>query len=417
MSTVHVIGAGVSGLSAAVNLAARGRRVQLYEAAPHAGGRCRSFFDAELERTIDNGGHLVLGANPSVFAYLDTIGGRAALQEIAPATFPFLELHSGETWRIRPNAGPVPWWILAPSRRVPGAPLAEYLGLRRALAAGPDAVVGDFFAPTSALFIRLIEPLTTAVMNAAPGDAAAQPMMRVLRETILRGEAACRPFIARHGLSAAFVDPALRYLDGRGAQIRFGTRLHAIRFEANRAVGLDFTSHSVPVEAGSSVIVAVPPTVAAALLPDLPHPPGASAIVNAHFRLDTRARLPGGLPLLGLIGGTAQWLIARDDVVSVTVSAAGALAEQPAEELLAALWRDTARALGSPGRAMPPGRLIKERRATFAQTPAAERLRPPARTRWSNLHLAGDWTATGLPATIEGSIRSGVTASALAMPS
>ena len=93
--------------------------------------------------------------------------------------------------------------------------------------------------------------------------------------------------------------------------------------------------------------------------------------------------------------------------MSLTVSAADALAEEPGEAIAARLWADTARALDLPAAPQPPGRIVKERRATFAQTPAAAARRPGARTAWPNLLLAGDWTATGLPATIEGAIRSG----------
>jgi hypothetical protein len=116
---------------------------------------------------------------------------------------------------------------------------------------------------------------------------------------------------------------------------------------------------------------------------------------------------------MALIGGRAQWLILRGDVVSVTVSAADAMINDDPEALLDALWHDTAKALHLDG-PRPSARLIKERRATFRQTPAAERLRPAARTMWHNLFLAGDWTATGLPATIESAVRSGFLAAAAA---
>jgi uncharacterized protein with NAD-binding domain and iron-sulfur cluster len=96
------------------------------------------------------------------------------------------------------------------------------------------------------------------------------------------------------------------------------------------------------------------------------------------------------------------------------VSVADALADQPAETIAARLWRDTARALDLPPEPQAPGRIVKERRATFAQTPAAAAHRPGTRTAWPNLLLAGDWTATGLPATIEGAIRSGHRAAGLA---
>ena len=118
--------------------------------------------------------------------------------------------------------------------------------------------------------------------------------------------------------------------------------------------------------------------------------------------------------LLGLVGGTAEWLFLRDELVSLTVSAADDLADEPSATIAARLWADTARALDLPAAPQPPGRIVKERRATFAQTPAAVARRPGATTAWPNLFLAGDWTATGLPATIEGAVRSGQRAADLA---
>jgi uncharacterized protein with NAD-binding domain and iron-sulfur cluster len=116
---------------------------------------------------------------------------------------------------------------------------------------------------------------------------------------------------------------------------------------------------------------------------------------------------------VGLVGGTAEWVFAFPDRLSVTVSAADRLVEMDTQELAALLWRDVAavhRLDGPP----PPCRIVKEKRATFAATPAQDARRPACPTRWTNLFLAGDWTATGLPATIEGALRSGETAAALA---
>ena len=119
MTTTHVVGAGLAGLAAAVSLAQAGTRVCLYEAAPRAGGRCRSYFEPQLDCTIDNGSHVILGANDATLAYVDAIGSRDALLEVAPATIPFLDLATGDAWALRPNAGPLPWWILRdePPRR------------------------------------------------------------------------------------------------------------------------------------------------------------------------------------------------------------------------------------------------------------------------------------------------------------
>lgn len=410
MKRVHVIGAGLAGLSAALAAVRGGAAVTLHEAAPQAGGRCRSYFDDRLGCIIDNGGHVIMGANRAAFAFLDEVGGRAHMVEVAPAAFPFLDLATGERWTVRPNAGRIPWWVFARARRVPGARIADFLHALGILRAGPEDTVAQFLAPGSELYRRLWDPLATSVMNADPREAAAQPMAEMVRQTFFAGEAACRPWVARAGLSRAFVDPALDLLRTRGAVLRTEHRLHRIAFAAGRADALHFADGSIPIDADDAVVLAVPHAVAPSLVPDLVAPDDARAIVNAHFRLGRPAQLPDGLPLLGLVGGTAQWLIVHDDIVSVTVSAGDALAERPNDQVIALLWRDVARAMSLEPDRPAPSRLIKEKRATFAQTPVQVARRPPPRTAWRNLALAGDWTATGLPATIEGAIRSGAAA-------
>jgi squalene-associated FAD-dependent desaturase len=330
------------------------------------------------------------------------------MSEIAPAAFPFHDLSTGETWTLRPNAGPFPWWIASAARRVPGSRARDYvtaLSLRRA---GSEATVADCLFP-SPLTRRLWEPFAVAVMNAPITQAAAQPLGRALLGTFGLGERGCRAWIAKAGLSAAFVDPTLKRLTERGAEFRSGWRLARLEIVNGLTAALVFDEEHVTLTDNDRVVLAVPPSIAADLLPGLTVPDGSSAIVNAHYRLDRPAILLGGKPLLGLIGGNGQWLIARDDIVSVTVSGADALVDRPANDLLDLLWSDVGRALGI-DTPRPAARLIKERRATFAQTPANQRRRPSSWTRFPNLFLAGDWTDTGLPATIEGAVRSGLTA-------
>jgi squalene-associated FAD-dependent desaturase len=411
MARVHIIGAGIAGLACAVRLMRQGHRVHLHEAAAQAGGRCRSYRDAKLDRMVDNGNHLLLAANHAALAYVDEIGARQTLQGPPQAAFPFMDLRTGERWTVRPNRGPLPWWLLAPSRRIPHTrPGAYVAGLRLAIA-GPDETVADCLNRDDPLWERFWEPLTVAALNTAPKEASARLLWLVVRATFARGEAACRPLIARHGLAASFVDPALAALRAGGAEIGFNSRLRAIAFAGDRARRLDIGEMKVDLAEDDRLVLAVPPPVAAALLPDLEAPQEMRPIVNAHIRLPAPPVLPPGLsadlPLLGLIGGAAQWLIVRGDVVSLTVSAAADMAEESGGDLAGRLWRDAAAALGLDLPEEPPVRIVKERRATFAQTPRALRLRPGARTRWPNLYLAGDWTDTGYPATIESAVRSG----------
>ena len=404
MSRVHVVGGGIAGLTAALALADAGRQVTLYEAGPAAGGRCRSYFDRELGCRIDNGNHLWLSGNKGIADFLRRVGAQNTLTGPPESAFPFMDLRNGERWTVRPNAGRLPWWVLAPSRSVPGARLAEFAGLLALVRAGPEATVADILKP-GALYDRLLEPLVIAALNTAPATGSARLMAAVVRETLARGGAACVPQFPKDGLSASFIDPALAALRLAGADIRLGCRVAGLTIEGGRAALLATPDGAVDL-AGEAVVLAVPAPVAQTLLPGLSAPDAFASIVNLHYRVDAE---PGPAGFIGLLGATAEWIFVKPGIASVTISAANRLIDRSASDLAATVWPEVNEALRL-SQPMPAWRVVKEKRATFAATPDQNRKRPPSATALSNLVLAGDWTATGLPATIEGAIRSGRTA-------
>jgi hypothetical protein len=156
-------------------------------------------------------------------------------------------------------------------------------------------------------------------------------------------------------------------------------------------------------EPDDAVILAVPPYIASTLIPDLQVPTEFRAIVNAHFRIEPSPYQP---PILGLISSTTEWVFAFPGRVATTISAADRLLDTPREALARTIWSEVATATGLPPE-LPPWQIVRERRATFAATPEQDARRPDPNTRFNNLLLAGDWTNTGLPATIESAIRSG----------
>ena len=407
----HVVGAGLAGLSAAVALAGRGLPVELSESAAQAGGRCRSYRDNQLDLVIDNGNHLVLSGNEAVARYLATIGAEDRLAGPDTADFAFTDLRDGDSWRLRPNDGPLPWWILSPSRRVPGTAAAGYLALGRLLRPHPGKRIDEVLDCTGPLWERLLQPFLVAALNTRPQEGSADLAGAVVRDSLARGGGACRPRIAEPTLAAAFVDPALAHLDRLGTGIRLSRRLRGLEFEGERVSALAFADGLVPVGREEAVVLAVPPWVATELVPGLEAPDDFRAILNAHFRL---APPDGTEPMVGVVGGTAEWVFAFPDRFSVTISNADALLDADPEALARRIWADIMRVHGLTA-PLPPWRIVKEKRATFAATPAQDARRPSARTRWTNLFLAGDWTDTGLPSTIEGALRSGERAAALAL--
>ncbi len=411
---VHVIGAGLAGLAAAVDLAGHGYRVVLYESGTHAGGRCRSFFDAELGVRIDNGNHLLLSGNDSALDYIVRIGALDTFDEPGAAAIPFVDVATGERWAVRPSRGVVPWWIFSAARRVPDTRPRDYLAALLLWRAAPDDTVAGVLTrdTDSVLFRRLWQPLAVATLNTAAEDASARLFGRILAETVGRGAAACRPMLARDGLSESLVDPALSFLAREGAEVRVNARLKALGFGAGGIAELMFDGDAVALSPQEQVILAVPGAIAARIVPDLVVPDDYAPIVNAHFRCAS-GLIGTDAPLFaGIVGGTAEWVFRKRDIVSVTVSAADRIVGRPADELRELLWRDVTLALGLPPGPAPPARIVKERRATFRATPVQLRRRPAAATAWHNLHLAGDYVETGLPATIEGAIRSGFAAAA-----
>ncbi len=406
-----VVGAGLAGLSAAVELARAGVKVHLADSAPRAGGRCRSYHDAQLGQTIDNGNHFVFSGNQAVARYLTTIGSAGALHGPDHARFAFHDLATGERWTLAINDGRLPLWLLDRTSRAPGTRLREYAGLARlALARRDERSIGDMLHPEGRFWDRVIAPMMLAVLNCPPAQGSAWLAARFLRDSFLRGGRACRTMVALPTLDAAFIDPALRWLALRGTAPRFSARLRAILFAGDRVTALDFGEGPEPVH-DASVVLAVPPWVAGELVPGLVVPDRFCAILNLHFACAPPAEAP---MITALLGTLSQWLVCHPDRISVTISGADDVLGRDRAGLAAQVWDEVSHALGITA-PLPRWQVVKEKRATFAATPAQDTRRPPAQTRWRNLFLAGDWVQNGLPATIEGAVRSGDSAARLAM--
>lgn len=416
VSHVHIIGGGLAGLSAAVELAPQAK-VTLYEAGPACGGRARSFYDRSLDTEIDNGNHLFLSANRIIFRYLDIIGARGTLKGSQEPIFPWFDLSDGTAWSLRLSSGKIPFWLFSKKRRVPGMRLKDALALQKIMKAKEGELLVDYL-PQGSFTERLLKPLAISALNTPVEEASARLFGTIIKRTLAQSGKECTPWMAANGLSKSFVEPALTYLERYHGTVKTGMRVSNLGFENGRLSQFETSEGIVRLGAHDYAILAVPAPVAAQLLPDLRVPNAFESIINLHYRLEDVIKPIGIVKktrFIGLVGGIAEWVFLHDDILSVTISAANQYQNWAQEALAEHVWKEISRALNPileehlPA-SMPKMRFIKEKRASFAATPEQEKRRPMAETPYLNLALAGDWTQTSLPSTIEGALQSGLSA-------
>ena len=307
---------------------------------------------------------------------------------------------------MQPSSGAIPWWIIHPNKRIPDTQIRDYFSLLRLLFARHETLA-DLVDPSRPIFDRLWQPLSQAVLNTNAHNGSAALIWKMLSNTLLKGSNSSLPLIAKTHLSAALIDPAIAYLKVRGSIPKYGMRLRSLQINGSKISAIQFNNHTITLNDKDAVILALPPNEISTLLPNITVPTKTNAILNVHYRVDAKPRLPNNAPFIGIIGGTAQWLFKYDDIYSVTISDAGILTKNSNQEIAKAVWKDISKVLNIDNTNQPPSRVIREMRATFAQTPEENERRPDANTMWKNLFFAGDWTNTGLPATIESAVISG----------
>jgi squalene-associated FAD-dependent desaturase len=424
-SRVAIVGAGWAGLSAAVSLAARGIAVTIYEAGRHPGGRARR---VDLDgHAVDNGQHLLIGAYRRTLSLMRRIGAdpdalllRLPMRVLVPGGFDLrlprlpAPLHTavglftacGAGWRETVAATRAMRQLQAAGYRLDGdRTVAEWLD-----AAGQNGAIRRY----------LWEPLCLAALNTSPASASAQVFANVLRDTLGGRRRDTDFLLPRCPLGDLLPEPAARWLTARGAEFRFSCRVRRL-LAVDGGWQIDSDCGDTQTRAFDQVIVAVGPQHAPALLPETPALQAIRGMIEAlcyepiatvYQRYPGRHRLP--LPIVQLGGPTAQWVVDRsalgpgdlqeDSLVAHVLSAHGPWEQLRDDELGARLHVELARAMPDLPRPVWQ-RIIREQRATFSCTPGL--VRPPHRTPLRGLWLAGDYTHSDYPATLEAAVRSG----------
>lgn len=442
-SEILIVGGGFAGLAAGVALAKEGRPVRLLEQKPHLGGRASSFLDSATGSVVDNGQHLFMGCYHQTIEFLKTIGTLDRLKFQAGLTVPFLGV-DGRGSVLKCPQLPAPWHLLFGVLRSGSFNWSEkfqILGMRRALggAAGSNnglsALTVDQWlnglGQSESVRRNFWNLICIGAMNEDPGIASAELFERVLKIALFGSSGDSNLGIARVGLSDLYTQAASDYISSRGGKVELSKNVTGLRISNGVCEGV-ILADGEAVSAGA-VINATPWHKFTAILPPellraepfftriLSLRPAPIISINLWFD-----RPITDLEFVGLRGTTIQWLFNKSRIFSTPETKTGASAPQFVSLVLSGAHEHISKskedllgvALSELGQLLPASKeaklvrslVIKERFATFSPAIGADSARPTAGTPIRGLYLAGDWTATGLPATIEGAVKSGYTA-------
>jgi len=422
--SVVVAGAGLAGLSAAVRLAAAGKKVILLEASKKGGGRAYSFpycFSGTTEETsmLDNGQHIMLGCYHETFNFLKLTGTFELLKIQKKMEVQMID-RQGNQFSLRSGNLPYPFDLLQALLQF------NYLSLKQKLKAISfilklrfvdagrlrNTTVSDWLnstGQTDELFKGIWDILCTGALNSQAGRASAGIFAHILKVIFLQGRGNSRIVIPGSNLSAIFVDGAIDFIEARGGEVRFSEPVESVQITGD--VISSVTTRKGKIETPAAMIFAIPAYA-------LKRISGLNGVIPAienfemeyssitSFHLHVRDfKLP--FDFVALIDSPVQWVFELEGYLSTVTSASEDWDSMKEEEILELIKSELKTRLGLSKSNIISHKMIKEKRATFICGGKNLQHRPPAETKVKNLFLAGDWTDTGLPATIEGAVLSG----------
>lgn len=432
-SSVLIIGGGFAGLAAAVDLAEQGKRVLLLERRNFLGGRAYSFPDKLTGDTIDNGQHLMMGCYHHTLKFLEKIGASHKVKFQPNPRVDFLSEADGHASFACPSL-PAPLHLLAGLSRLKtiswgdrlnalrvGLALRTMNGSRVRLA---DITVREWLTElgqSERIQRRFWDLVALATLNEAPEIASADMFARVLDQAFMHAKQDSTMVISRVGLSDLYTQDAVKFIEARGGEVRLNASVKSIDITDYRAVGVTLSNgERVTAEA---IISSVPyfmlkDMLTAELLTT--HFPAiaefkSAPIVSINLWYDEPIT---DLEFVSLLDSPIEWVFNKNAItaeaqqgrqhLALVISGAHRTATQPKETLIAMAHAEMQRFFPKARRQQPShAYVVKEQQATISHTVGTARKRPSQKTPFPNFFLAGDWTATGLPATIESAVWSG----------
>ncbi len=422
---VVIVGSGWAGLAAAITLTQQKKPVHLLEATRQPGGRARTLRSGEM--VVDNGQHLMIGAYQSMLSLMEQIGVdiNQAFERL-PLTLKMMNAGKTSLFLKTPRL-PAPWHLLVALLTARGLSAAEQIKalrfghfvLKQSISAKNDISVQALLhsrAQSPGLIRKLWEPLCIATLNTPIDIASARLFMNVLKTTFSNYSSHADLLISRQELSDLLPRPGIAYLEEHGAQMELGQRVTALAIHKNQIRGVHIGERYIEC---SQLILATQPIICRRLisrhsaldaltlqLAELGNEP----IATLYLQYPEETKLD--IPIMGLESGIAQWVFDRrvcdqPGLIAVVISARGQHTELNVQTLTQRVVDELAE--NFPHWPAPVHtQLLREKRATFCSRVGVDAVRPNNRTAVQGLWLAGDYTNTGLPATLESAVRSGV---------
>ncbi|HLF84587.1 MAG TPA: hydroxysqualene dehydroxylase HpnE [Blastocatellia bacterium] len=438
---VVIIGGGFAGLSAGVRLSERGSEVLLLERRNHLGGRAYSFIDSKTGDVVDNGQHLFMGCYHHTIAFLEKIGRLDRLKFQDRPRVDFLDREGFTSFDCPPL--PAPLHVLAGLLKMKGLGIGDKLRtfkVGRAIKSNgklsPGALTVDQWLDELGQSARIKErfwyPMVVATLNQSPKIASARMLEVVLQEAFGGDSRSASIGISRVGLSDLYTDGACDFIKSRGGDVQTGAQVQRLIIERGVVAAVELKDGQ-RVE-GDYFISAVPPEALSGILPDelrnrefaQLEALGSSPIVSINLWFD---RPIIDREFVGLLGTRSQWIFNKGLILNARQAGMPALPGSPGKQsyqvaVIISAARDFVDwtkndlvdlAISELHELLPASRegsllhsvIVKEREATLSHTVESDSLRPGPRTSIPNLILAGDWTDTALPATIESAVMSG----------
>lgn len=294
--------------------------------------------------------------------------------------------------------------IFNKNKRIPGITISEYFSILKIFFVGNLDSVESLTKSTN-LKKFFWEPLTLAIMNTSTKDAKAKILLNVLKQTIFSGKNKCHIYQPLNNWNDTIIRPAIDYIK-KLSNISFRKRLKSVVIKDNHITRLIFNDSEINIDEKDIVISALPLNSFSKIFPKNNLPAKFNSILNIHFKINNQVRSYFNNQIVGMINSKSQWLFIKTNYLSVTVSNANIFDNVLSESIAEQIWEEICILINKKIK-MPTYRIIKEKNATFLQSPENFDKIKKIDNLPKNLIISGDWTQSNLPCTIEGSIISG----------